>query len=188
MDNRVIAGAVAIVAAGGAVTYVLVRRRRQPPVAALAGPTGEDGTEGKSTEKAAKKAQQAAADKAAADQAAADKAVADAVAAARAAADQMADDQPKTSRRAAALATLRPAASNVAGTAVRFAGDHQADLIDIVTLILTRNNATPSPTDPRARRQAELMVEQALAVMKMLTDQAATDKEKSGATPGAAPA
>ena len=83
---------------------------------------------------------------------------------------------------------LRPAALAVASQAVRFADDHETDVIDLVTLILTRNQANPNAKDPAARRQAELIVSQTLAALKMLTERGQAEPPTGDAAVGAAPA
>lgn len=155
MDNRMLAGAVAVAVVGGTVTYVVVRRRRHQDLVSLAQPTTHEvDTAQTMTAKPA--------------------------------------SVKKVSPRSSLLANLKPMASGASSHAIHYADEHRADLVDIVTLILTRNQEHPTPTDPKARKQAEMMVEQALAVLKMLTNQRETTTRKTvdgeARTTGAAPA
>lgn len=160
MDNRILAGAVAVAAVGGAVTYVIVRRRRARSVAELTEPS-----EASLAEQAARDAE-----------------------AAQANAVQATVESPRPTRRGPSFGMMRPAALAVASQAVRFADDHETDVIDLVTLILTRNQANPNAKDPAARRQAELIVSQTLAALKMLTERGQAEPPTGDAAVGAAPA
>ncbi|MCW5880909.1 MAG: hypothetical protein KIS91_08275 [Anaerolineae bacterium] len=160
MNNRLLAGAAAVVAAGGAVTYVVVRRRRAQHVAELTEP-GE-----------ATLAEQAARD----------------AEAAQASAVKGTVDTRRLTRRSPSFRMMRPATLALASQIVRFADNHETDVIDLVTLILTRNQANPNPKDPTARRQAEIIVSQTLAALKLLTDRGQSEPTPSDATAGAAPA
>ena len=160
MDNRVLAGAAAVVAVGGAVTYVVVRRRRAQRVAGLTEPS-----EATLAEQAARDAE-----------------------AAQTSAVKGTVDTRRLTRRSPSFGMMRPTALALASQVARFAESHETDVVDLVTLVLTRDQPHPNPKDPTARRQAEVIVSQTLAALKLLAERGQSEPTPGDATAGAAPA